>query len=641
MAEVSSAPLPILTETVNQQFFLEELGGPQNPQSYLENFPETLYTRNLNSNLVSLLYALLGPAGLGWLRRNYLVARLEAEAAGLSLVNLNQLYSNIFGFTRLAEETYTFIPEDLLSHEEWERIQVSDASYRGRALAFLGAVRAGNTPLGIELAAESGLNRPVDIVENYRYLYDVHSDKPIGLKYYGKTRSTEEVIILPRQVIPTGSVQTIYFSGTVAKGHFKIGLNVGSVIETTAINIEPVAELENNMRKALEALPSVGKNGVEVRKGVETNSLEIIFVNSAATEKFPQVSIIPTIPLETSGKVPVTAEVILTKIGSAAEGQERGISPQDWYYANKAVDQIRPYTAIVTPSEALTNVKVQPINLVYSDSIFTEVLRYVRGSSSVEWPEGEAEWIRQNEELEAPKGQHDQTHHYTNFHNFPENGIKASGETQLRNVHRGPFSGYETLLFPFLKDYENSGVVFKPEYALGEPVEPLFVSSIAKKKAFLNRAYPSTYHGLPGATKPIVTQYFWASEEKVSGADYLHLDLKTTQAINYLTFEATNKPYDITISYDLLDEEEEQFEPVTFSTREGIGSSLSLGHGPTEDNPWVTCSYYFTDSLNHIIFARRLRITLTRRPGTPYVLTDGTSIPFGIEVRGLRMGRSI
>src|SRR5208282_3274650 len=133
----ASIQTPTLTGVINQQFFIEPLGGPQHPISYLEDFPESLYNTSINSNLVALMYALLGPAGLGTIKRNWLEARLDIEEHGLRTVNLDELYANPLGFARFAEESYELDPEGLLTNEQWEAIIASDAQYKSRAINFL------------------------------------------------------------------------------------------------------------------------------------------------------------------------------------------------------------------------------------------------------------------------------------------------------------------------------------------------------------------------------------------------------------------------------------------------------------------------------------------------------------------------
>ena len=89
MADAPSVVTPDYTEVIDQSFFIEPLGGPQNPTNYLDRFPDEVYNKSIDSHLVKFLYSLLGPAGIGWLRKNYLEARLQLEEYGVDLFNLD------------------------------------------------------------------------------------------------------------------------------------------------------------------------------------------------------------------------------------------------------------------------------------------------------------------------------------------------------------------------------------------------------------------------------------------------------------------------------------------------------------------------------------------------------------------------
>lgn len=220
---------PTITDGVNQQFFIQSLGGADTTRSYLDIFPPTVYATTIDSALVKFLYALLGPVGAGYLRSEYLKARLQFEEAGLTTVDLDGLYGNPFAFARLLEETYDLdASAALLTSDERALVESSDASYRNRAINYLQAVRAGGTALGMTLAAQSGLNRPVEVVENYRALYDQHSDAPLGLPLLGATTQTNEIIVVPRQVTPQNAIQTISFRTTPVTGWFTLTYPAGS-----------------------------------------------------------------------------------------------------------------------------------------------------------------------------------------------------------------------------------------------------------------------------------------------------------------------------------------------------------------------------------------------------------------------------
>lgn len=135
---------PTITSTINQSYFIEALTGSQQPTSYLDIFPDAVYTKAIDSLLVKFLYALMGPVGVGGLRQEYLEERLQFEMANLQGSDLDSLYSNAFAFARLAEETYEIdASAALLPAAQQAQILAQDASFRNRAIDFLKGARAG------------------------------------------------------------------------------------------------------------------------------------------------------------------------------------------------------------------------------------------------------------------------------------------------------------------------------------------------------------------------------------------------------------------------------------------------------------------------------------------------------------------
>jgi hypothetical protein len=107
----------------------------------------------------------LGPAGVGWLRKTYLEARIQLEEYGVELFDLDDFYGDPLKFGRILEEIYDDDPRGLLNREDWEKIRAKDAAYRARALDYVRGMRLGNTPAGMKLVARSGLGHEVEIVE--------------------------------------------------------------------------------------------------------------------------------------------------------------------------------------------------------------------------------------------------------------------------------------------------------------------------------------------------------------------------------------------------------------------------------------------------------------------------------------------
>jgi hypothetical protein len=668
-SEANTVTPPDFTGVVNQEFFLEPQGGPQDPVSYLDRFPETIYNKGQDSVLVALMYTLLGPAGIGWLRQNYLKARLEVEANGLSTANLDELYANPLSFARTAAETYENDPEGLLTNAEWEKVNESDAAYRNRAIDYLKAVRAGGTLQGITLAAKSGLNMPVEVVENYRALYDNFSDSPLGLEWMGLTRSTEEVIVLPRQNRPQSAVQTISFSSPAVQGFFTIALPMGS--ETNSTTGELAYNITRNLvQQALEALPVIGKNNVIVTGGpLPDAAIEVSFTGELADREIPELLVrpIPTGPnamLNAEGEL-VHALVEVDQVGVGADGEIASIPPINWHYATKAIDNIKPMTTIVTPGKAPGVTQRQVANGTFTGSAFTQVLRYVTGSTSIKWPPTSAtNWIVAGKEKEAPVSQYGSKSNYVGYHNvanivaYTQHALEDANyetaqwptvEAKYKDEQIGTFSHYQQALYPFLAAFKNTDFTYAPQYALANPPSPLTVQSVATNGSaesvpLIEGIYPTSYGNLPGVPTVSTKAPFWSANERTEGTDYLEIDLGTVQAVNFISFEASSKPYNIEVAYDLLDlAPARKFIPVTLIPQTVAQSVTALGYSAGNINPWVSVNINFTNSLGSLIFTRFIRIALERRLGkaSPFVTREGALLPYGLEVRNLRVGRNI
>lgn len=645
---------PDFTDTVNQEFFIEPLGGSKNPYNLLENFPETIFTHSPDSNLASLLYALLGPAGVGALRQNYLQARLDFEEDGLNTVDLDDLYANIFNFARFASETYEYIPTGLLTNEQWEKIQIADASYRNRAIKYLKAARAGGTLLGITLAAESGLDRPVNVIENYRYLYDQYSDDPLGLEQFGVTESTEEIVIVPRQDVPQSVMQTITFSDVATTGSWTLLFPLGS--QTATFNSETSF---NEVQSSLEALPTIGKGNVIVTGGPTTRyPIVISFTRELADKALPE--FIVSSSLFDIDENFITVSVELNQVGVEADGEESAIAPSDWYYANVAIEKIKPITTILTPGKGAGSTKRQIPNLIFSDSTFTQVVRYVTGLNSVKWPTVDStHWIVGGKEEEAPLSQYAQRQHYLNFHNisttsaYTDTGLidPAYGTSSWPEVlplydseQIGPFSSEEQVLYPVLQEYVNPTLRYESSFGIALPPNLLTVQSLSGETStnLIEGIYPTDYQSLSGIQSIPTQNYFWSSLERIEGTDYFEIDLGRVQAVNYISFQATNKPFEFEVSYDILDmSPQKSFTPAALEESSLLESTTILGYDASSGNPWKHCELYLQNSLDGMIFTRFLRIGFKRRTGAPFQLANGTLIPFSIQVKNLRVGRSL
>lgn len=646
MADASTVATPDITNVIDQSFFIEPLGGPQNPQNYLDRFPDEVYNKTIDSHLVKLLYTLLGPAGAGWLRKNYLDARVQLEEYGVEVFDLDAFYGSPLRFGRILEEIYDDDPRGLLDHTQWQTIRAKDAAYRARALDYVRGMRLGNTPAGMKLVARSGLGHEVEIVEHYRWLYDQYSDDPLNIARYGVTTSTEEMVILPRRELAQAEIQQISVTGVVTGGTFTIGFN-----GVDSASIAWTSDDRETIRQFLENIPSIGQGNVEVTGGpLLSNPIQIHFRGELANRDVPPVYVTNSLAGE------AVAILVETLRGGIESIDELGvIPPRDQHYLIEALEHLRPQTTISTFKAASGTQSRIIWNAMAGSSSYTEVGRYVTGQSQVPWPtRGNRYWIESGVEHEGRRVRSDLQHHYMGFHAvnrtiaYAEDAADYSNlqnvfDNSVPNEHIGPYTTYQRNLYPGLNN-EDSQAQNIAGYALADYSEPLTVTTQQDdQEALINGIYPIEYQNLPGvAPLRYKHEQYWGSVERLTGDDYLELDFGTVQAVNYVSFEATRKPYGVELQYDILDMgNERQFHAVTPSLTRP--TNISLGYSPSYTNPWAPIVINFTDTVQQMVFSRYLRLKFTRREdsNSPFVGPDGSKRPYSIEVRNLRVGRSV
>jgi hypothetical protein len=648
--DTPSVITPDYSETINQSFFIEPLGGPLHPQNYLDRFPEEVYNKTIDSHLVKFLYVLLGPAGVGWLRKNYLEARVKLEEYGVELFDLDDFYGDPLRFGRIIEEIYDDDPRGLLGREAWEKIRAKDAAYRARALDYVRGMRLGNTPAGMKLVSRSGLGHECEIVENYKWLYDQYSDDPLGLTRYGVTESTEEMIVLPRRELAQSEIQQITIQNATG-GFFKLGLNGHDTVDI-AWNAT-----RETVRTVLAALPTIGEGNVETMGGpLPDTPVQVYFKGDMANRDAPQLYVTDSL---TGDGVIIFVETL--QGGIEALDELGHISPRDQHYLIEALDHLKPLTAIISFKPASGTQTRAVWNNVLGTSHYTEVIRYVTGAVSVPWPDTDHSnryWIEPGLEHEGKRVRSDLQHHYIGFHQvaqsvaYTETALDDAGysnlgtllETLIPNEHLGSYTTYQRNLYPPLGDYDPSYKA-RADMAPADYSEPLTVTTQQDEFAgsVINGIYPIEYQDLPGV--PLLKyrhEQFWGSIERDQGDDYLELDLGNTKAVNYISFEATRKPYSIEVMFDTLDQGlERSFAPIL--PHISLPNSFSLGYSPAITNPWEEIVINFTDSRRQMVYTRFLRFKFARRPDTnsPFIGPDGSTRPYSIEVRNLRVGRSV
>lgn len=130
-----------------------------------------IYDLRDQSHLMKLFKVMLGGAGLGGLRRQATVARLQAMFNGMHFLDLDRFYGALFGIQRSISEAYTdqnFDPYvDATDSDTWDQIHAQDASYRGRLVKFAKAIPLGATYIGLKTMVEALIGVPCEIYESW------------------------------------------------------------------------------------------------------------------------------------------------------------------------------------------------------------------------------------------------------------------------------------------------------------------------------------------------------------------------------------------------------------------------------------------------------------------------------------------
>lgn len=616
---MATVGIPGFSDTVRQNFLLEPLGGPKDTFYYLSRFPEEIYNKSPDSHLYKFMRALLGEGGVNWIKKNHLEARIGLEELGVDMFDLDKYYGSPFDFGRILEEEFDDDPFGLIDKTQWEQIKAKNARYRNRALDYMNGARAGNTPLGMKLAAKSGLGHDVEIIENYKYLFDVHSDDPLGLTYYGKTVSTEEMIVLPRREVGISEQQqvSIHAENNLPDGggFWLIYNGINSSDYTYVYGVDTLTTVpwngtSDHVRLALEAIPEIGPGNVDVQGGPGPGLPWLItFVGQLADRDVPQLE--TDHALTYTGNPAEPLDVIVTTLQGGRESSDEVVSipPKDQYTLQKAIDRIRSQITIPTLAEARGLRSRANWNDLASGSEYSEVVRYVTGSSNVRWPSVDSvHWIEAEKEKEAPRVNNDLQYHYTGFHSV--NAVESSS------------------------NFLTATGGLRPDQVLADYSEPLFITSATettaeKPVAFINGVYPSDYKDLPGAPSlRYAAEQYWSSLARPDD-EWLIIRFPFVRCVNYLSFDVQRNPVQIDVEYDLRDQGTEAVwvpvEPV-----EPYSNVMT----PALDQmaaTWASVGLTFTNLKGGVIWTRALKVKLSR-----IASYSGT-----IQLRNLRSGRNV
>lgn len=653
---------PLFSDTVDQSFFIEPLNGPQHPASLLDRFPDEVYDKSPDSHFVRFMYALLGPAGIGWLSKNYLDARLALYAHGFSNFDIEKFYGDPFSFGRILEEEFETDPVGLLPRDEWDKIRAQDEGYRQRAIAFFNAARLGTTPEGMALAARSGVDHAVEVVENYKYLFDLHSDTPLGLPYLGTTPATEEFIIIPRQEDSRSEIQTLSFEDTtIVAGTFSLAFRG----QTTGALSFDASYLD--VQNALRALGTIGDDGVEVRGGPNPNPFYVTFTGPLSNQDVPEITVNTAL---VDNEANIKQILVTTATG--------GISPVDevvnipdalLHNLETALDYLRPVGSFPTVTSGVGTKTRQIWKSILSSSSYTEVIRYVTGSNDIVWPDpDDINWVEADIENESRRVQGDLQHHYTAY--LTPSGLVAYTDAALDDpnyaadsasvsaydsTHVGRYDPDHVAAFPYLGSNTDDSLVYSASNALAPCADGVQVLT-------QEDSVDPTAGGIPlvNGILPIGTidsegifhvhyqdQRRWSSlERRPPTADFLEIDLGETRVVNFVEFDIGQKPIAIDIYYDTRDHHpRREFRLVEEWPGHPFATEVAYDpHSP----PWYHFQAFFkTRNGERNVYTRFLRIRFTRRSPNPLVDTDSAlidpvtnePIAYSIDVRHLKIGR--
>lgn len=437
------------------------------------------------------------------------------------------------------------------------------------------------------------------------------------------------------------------------------------------------------MQTALWALPVIGAGNVMVTGGpLPDQPIVISLINELADITLPPLiiytssdpvtgivnstGVVNQMADVTGSYTSISSTVTTALMGAGGDKQTKDMSPAEEQAMLLALDQIRPVNSFITTQSGRSTTTRLPSSTVFAPSTYTEVLRYETGNSGVIWPPTDnVHWIQSGIENEAPRPVDSVQQHYQGFHNVA--GITSYTEQALNdanyasgtattpiwqtywNTHVGPFTSAQSTLYPLLAQFQDPAQQFLPTLALAPSPEPLVINTSVDGMGIINDLYPVDYLSLSGVPQLSKTQTFWSSVERApssaqtDSSDYLEIDLGTPQAVNYLYFEATNKPYQISVDYDTLDQSPARnFVPVQLMPPSVATSITTLAYDASRTNPWTTVELFFTNSINSLIFTRFIRIRFQRSPGnSPFFSSIGGYTPYSIEVRNLRIGRNL
>jgi hypothetical protein len=298
----------------------------------------------------------------------------------------------------------------------------------------------------------------------------------------------------------------------------------------------------------------------------------------------------------------------------------------------RLIDKIKPSNTVSTVFLGSAVRTARVINGVASSSNKFYVKRLVTGRTDVTWPAADPNagtWVVAGVANEAPVFAFMDRQEAVTY-------IDVASVTSSSS-HTGSFNAQQQSLFSNLAKNYDEFTYFPGTSANAQNIAPLNIQQgwvntsggEAHDNIVANLYYPINYFAIEGvipAVDPNLGQ-FWSSVESGAGtSDSLTFEFGRLRPCNYLSFELTPKPLDLTIEYD---DGAGNWLPVNGKSTNSY--SLSMEYIPSSVNPWMNFEYAFD-----LVTTSRLRITFTRK-STVFPLPSSDPFPFSVDVRGLRI----
>lgn len=197
-----------VSQSVTGAEVVEPLDSPITVQDLMRRFPEPIYQQGTDSHLYHFMQALCGESGAGSIAKLSYYARLPQEVSLLEYSDLDTFYTSHFNFKRLKSEVYDASYADYNTEDVWRDMQRKDRSYNARLIHYLQGVQLGTTATGLAMVAAAAIGHDVEVVENYRFVYDHYTDDPLGIEQVGRSTSVNEFTLVPHLQLSDGTFVT-------------------------------------------------------------------------------------------------------------------------------------------------------------------------------------------------------------------------------------------------------------------------------------------------------------------------------------------------------------------------------------------------------------------------------------------------